>query len=198
MCMKKKKIILITICLFLILILGIGIYCYQNDSIRFKLSYEYINYIEYNNGKKIKISIPWDNGIKYLSEEEILTFLETGTGILYFGYNTCPWCRNSVPILIDAAKQNNIDTIYYADIHQLDISSIREGLYKILADYLEENEEGQKVLAVPDVYFIENGTIIGHHRGTVESYHNPYNGMTEEQKEELTDIYQKWIEEMKS
>ena len=34
------------------------IFClYQNDSIRFKLSYEYINLVEYNNGKKIKITV---------------------------------------------------------------------------------------------------------------------------------------------
>lgn len=191
----KKKIIMISVILILFIILGIVFY--SNDSIRFKISYEYINQVEYNNGKKIKVSIPWDNRVKYLSEKEVLTFLKEKTGILYFGYNTCPWCRNAVPILIDTIKENNIDTIYYADIHKLDISSMKEELFSILDGYLETNEEGEIGLAVPDVYFIKNGKIIGHHLGTVDSYHNPYLGMTEREKQELSDIYQNFIEEMR-
>lgn len=194
----KKKIIIIIVCFLLGLISGIGFYCYQNESIRFKLSYEYINYVEYSNGKKIEVSIPLDNKIKYLSEKELINFLKNGTGVLYFGYNTCPWCRNAVPILIDAIKEKKVDTIYYADIHKLDISSIREELYSLLNLYLEENDEGEKVLAVPDVYFIQNGNIVGEHRGTVDSYHNPYQKMTDSQKEELKTIYKNFIEEMES
>lgn len=189
---------MIIVGLILVFIFGIGFYCYQNENIRFKLSYEYINYMEYSNGKKIKVSIPLDNRIKYISEEELIDLLENGTGILYLGYNTCPWCRNSVPILIDTVRKNKINTIYYVDIHKLDIGSIREELFQILDSYLEENDEGKKVLAVPDVYFLKDGNIIGEHRGTVDSYHNPYQGMTEKQKKELTNIYQNFIEEMKS
>lgn len=193
----KKKILISAAVLTTFLIVGSFI-LYFNDSLRFKLSYEYINYMEYSNGKKIEVSIPIDNKIKYISEKELLDFLEDGTGVLYFGYNTCPWCRNAVPVLIDAVKENDIDTIYYADIHSLNMSSIREELYEILDSYLEENEEGKKVLAVPDVYFLKNGSIVGEHRGTVDSYHNPYKGMTDEEKKELANIYQKFIEEMKS
>ena len=55
--MKKKLIIIGSVLLFLILVV---FFCYQNDNIRFKISYGYINYIEYNNGKKIKVDIPFD------------------------------------------------------------------------------------------------------------------------------------------
>lgn len=193
--MKKRKIIIgsITFLLFLTLI---GIILYQKDSFRFKLSYEYINHMEYNNGKKIKVSIPWNNPIKYISEKEVINFLKEGTGILYFGYNTCPWCRNVIPILIESTKLMEIDTIYYVDIHHLDLSSIREELYQIIDSYLEENEEGKKVLAVPDVYFVKEGKIVGQHRGAVDSYHNPYQEMKEEEKKELLNIYQEYIKEM--
>lgn len=193
--MKKKVFIILTI--FLIL-LGICCFClYQNDEICFKLSYEYINMLEYNNGKKIKVSIPNDNRIKYLNEEEVLSYLKEKTGIFYFGYNSCPWCRNIVPVLIDTVKKNNIDTIYYIDTHKLDLSNIKKELFEILGDNLRLDEDGEKVLAVPDVYFIKDGNIIGHHLGAVDSYHNPYNKMTNKQKEELKDIYQNLIEEMK-
>lgn len=193
----KKKVLISVIVIFVLLILG-GIVLYFNDSFRFKLSYEYINYVEYSNGKKIEISVPLDNRIKYISEDELLNFLEDGTGVLYFGYNTCPWCRNVVPVLIDTVKKNDIDTIYYADPHKLDMDSIRSKLYDILDSYLRENEEGKKVLAVPDVYFIKDGEIIGHHIGTLDSYKNPYKGMSKKQKQELSENYQKFIKEMKS
>ena len=94
-------------------------------------------------------------------------------------------------------KKNNIETIYYADIHKLKLSSIKEELYSKLSQYLHEDNEGEKVLAVPGVYFLVDGEIVCNHTGTVESYHNPYNKMTKEQQEELLDIYDKCIKEMK-
>lgn len=191
----KKKILIITVIIVIISI--VAIITYTDDELHFKISYEYINYIEYNNGKKIKVSIPANNKIKYVSNTELLDILNKQTGIVYFGYNTCPWCRNAVPILIDAIKKNNIETIYYADIHKLKLSSIKEELYLKLSQYLHEDNEGEKVLAVPGVYFLVNGEIVCNHTGTVESYHNPYNKMTNEQQEELLDIYDKCIKEMK-
>lgn len=191
----KKKMICGSIIVLMLLVL-IGVILYQNDSFRFKISYEYINYVEYNNGKKIKVSIPWNNPIKYISEKEVINFFKEGTGILYFGYNTCPWCRNAIPVLIEASQSQEIDTIYYADIHHLNLSSIRKELYQILDSYLEEDEEGNKILAVPDVYFVKEGEILGKHRGTVDSYYNPYQEMKPEEKKELLNIYQEYIKEI--
>lgn len=192
--MKKRKIIIGSI-IFLLFLTLVGIILYQKDSFRFKISYEYINYMEYNNGKKIKVSIPWHNPIQYVSERELIDFLKEGTGILYFGYNTCPWCRNAIPVLIEASQSQGIDKIYYADIHHLNLSSIREELYQIIDSYLEE-EEGKKVLAVPDVYFVKNGQIVGEHRGTVDSYHNPYSPMNQDERKELLQIYKRYIKEI--
>lgn len=191
--MKKKMIVISSIVITLVLL---GMILYHNDSFRFKFSYESINNVEYNNGKKIKVSIPLNNPIKYISEQELIQILKEKTGILYFGYNTCPWCRNVVPILIQSAQKMKVDTIYYADIHRLNLSSIREELYQMLDSYLEEDENGKKVLAVPDVYFIKEGTIIGEHKGVVDSYRNPYEKMDNNQTEELVHIYQTYIKEM--
>lgn len=193
----KKKILISILVIFILLIIG-GIVLYFNDALRFKLSYEYINFVEYSNGKRIEISVPVDNRMKYVSEDELLDLFEDGTGVLYFGYNTCPWCRNAVPVLIDTVKKNDIDTIYYADLHKLDMDSIRSKLYEILDSYLRDDGEGKKVLAVPDVYFIKNGKIIGHHIGTVDSYKNPYDGMSKKQVKELSEIYYELIKEMES
>lgn len=191
----KKRIIIISL---ILLILGIIGFClYQVDSIRFKFSYEYINMMEYGNGKRIKVSVPYDNRIKYLKEDDVLTYLKEKTGVFYFGYNTCPWCRNIVPVLIDTIKENNIDTIYYIDIHKLNLSKVRTELFDFLGDNLRLDENNEKVLAVPDVYFIKDGKIVGHHLGSVDSYINPYKKMTDKQKKELVNIYTNLVREMK-
>ena len=192
--MKKKIFIIGIISLIIILI---GIICYSSDSIRFKVSYEYINIVEYDNGKTIKVDIPVNNGIKYLANDEIIDFFKTGTGIVYFGYNTCPWCRNIIEPLIEVASEENINTIYYVNSKN-DLSKIKKDLYKILDDYLKTDPETlEKRLAVPDVYFIKDGKIMFHHIGTVESYKNPYNRMNNKQIKELKEIYRSGIEVIK-
>lgn len=192
--MKNKIIIIISIIISIVILSSI---VYHNDQLRFKISYEYINYMEYNNGKKIKISVPFDNRIKYISNIELLDVLNNKTGIIYFGYNTCPWCRNVVPILIEAIRINNLETIYYADIHKLRLSDIREELYNKLDSYLSINDEGNKALAVPAVYFVVDGKIVCNYTGVVDSYNNPYEKMSKVQQRELLDIYNNCIEEMK-
>ena len=51
-------------------------------------------------------------------EEEIFDILD-GTGIIYFGFPECPWCRNAVPVLLDAAEEVGIEKIYYIYIDNL-------------------------------------------------------------------------------
>lgn len=192
----KKKIIMVII---IIAVLGmIGFLLYSQDNLKFKISYEYINHVEYANGKKIKVKIPFQNPIVYLNKNEIISFLEKKTGIVYFGYNTCPWCRNIIEPLLEVAKEEKIEHIYYVDIHK-NLKDISKELTKVLDDYLTLDEEtNEKRIAVPDVYFVKEGKIVFHHLGTVESYKNPYLGMNNQQIRELKSIYRKGIEAMNS
>ena len=192
--MKK---VLIIIGIFLVIIICLGCYIYSKDNYRFKIDYELYNRVEYNNGKKIKVKIPTDNKVEYINAKELAYVLEKGTAVIYFGYTSCPWCRNAIPILIDSIKDNDIDTLYYVDIHNVSFGKYKDKIMKILDPYLKENEDGEKVIAVPDVYVVKEGKIIGHHRGTVESFKNPYNGMNSKQKKELKKIYDDMIGEIK-
>lgn len=156
------------------------------DSIKFKTEYEALN----NNS--VVMEIDENNPIKYIEFDEVIDLLNSGTGVLYFGFPGCPWCRNMLPVLFDVAKINNVDTVYYYNP-----SNIRKNgdddykqLTDILNNYLLENEEGVKTLYVPDVYFINNGEIEGHHLSTVDSQTNPFTPLTEEQINELKNIYQ--------
>jgi len=196
--MKKniKKVVIVLGILFLVFMV-LAVIVISNDNLHFKLDYESLNNIPYENGRKIPVSIPLNNNIKYIEGKDVLETLKTKTGIVYFGYNSCPWCRNVIGILIETAKENQIKPIYYVDIHHA-IDDVKEELKEYLDEYLRVDEEtGEKVLAVPDVYFIKNGKIIGHHISTVKSYKNPYKGMNDKQKQELKGIYQDIIKEMK-
>lgn len=190
--MKKKILIISGIILLLIICL---LYCYSRDNIRFKISYEIVNYSEYSNHKKIKVKIPLDNRIKYINESKLLNILKNDTAIIYMGYSSCPWCRNSIPILIDRVKKNNVKTLYYVDVHSVNIEN--KEIYKILDPYLKETDDNKKVIAVPDVYAVKKGKIVAHHRGCVQDYKNPYEEMTDKQKKELENIYDNLIKEIK-
>ena len=192
--MKKKLIIIVSIILLLLLA---GLYCYKKDNIRFKIAYELYNKVELTNGKKIKVSIPIDNNVKYIKEKELIKLLKNGTGVIYMGYPTCPWCRNAIPILLESIKDNNIKTLYYVDTHSVKLGNVEKELIKEIGEYLKEDSDGNKVIAVPDVYVVKKGKIVGHHRSTVDSYKNPYKGMSDKQKKELKKIYDDMIKEIK-
>lgn len=194
----KKKWIFITLASILVIFIIGVIVILTNDELRFKFEYGMINYIPYENGEKIVIDIPFNNGIKYLEGDEIIDTFRNETGIIYLGYSSCPWCRNIIEPLIEVAKENDIDTIYYVNVYHEKFDSIKDELKEILNDYLRVDEEtNQKVFATPDVYFIKDGEIKTHHISTVKSYRNPYRGMNDEQIKELKAIYQAGIEEIK-
>lgn len=109
-----------------------------------------------------------DNVFKYISIEDTISMLKEGTGIIYFGFKSCSWCQAYVPILNEVAKENNIDQIYYYDIKSIRTRNTKEyqEIVSILSDYLENDENGNKRVYVPDVYFVKNGKIQGHNNDT--------------------------------
>lgn len=47
------------------------------------------------------------------TDSDIIAAIDGGyTGYIYFGYPTCPYCRNTVPVLIDELKENGTDEFY--------------------------------------------------------------------------------------
>lgn len=185
--MKKKFIVIGIIIVFILC--AIASYFLLPDSYHFKLEYEFYNNFAYKNGKYIKVSIPWENNIDILKEKEVLSALENKTGIFYFGYPDCPWCRNIIEVLVSVSNELDVP-VYYVDVHKLEDSLT---LISYLSDYLTETADGSKKLYVPDVYFIKDGKIMAHHVSCVESYKNPYLGMNGEQKEELASVYKDGI-----
>jgi len=194
---KKKLMVVIDILLGAILvgIMTFGIYQYlKSDGEKFKAEYEALN------NENVNINISKNNPIKYVTLDEVFDIIQNKTGVIYFGFPGCPWCRNMIPVLFEVAKNNNIDTIYYFNPRNVKKSDNDEynKLKEILNEYLSEDENGQKVLYVPDVYFIKDGKIVGHHLGTVDSQEDPTISLTEEEKNELLDIFNELFEKIRN
>ena len=204
--MNKKVISIITLVLVILIVIT-GLYFLLNketDNTKFKQEYESLN------SKKgyLDIEIPKDNNIKYVSFDELMEVLEDGTGIIYFGFPECPWCRNALPVLLEAAKENEIQNIYYFNAKSIrDEKELKDGKivtnkegtkeYYELVDRLKDNlgvyegleDDSIKRLYFPTVVFVMGGKVVGTHIGTVDSQKDPSKHLTKKQKQELLNIY---------
>lgn len=228
-----KKIILGIIAILLGLASFIGVLAFKkenaktiltDDQVKFKETYEALNgLIREKDGKKIKtISIKDNNPVDILTEDEVIDVLENKTGIIYFGFEDCPWCRTMLPVLLNSLENAGIENLYYLNIKDirstLSLDSKNKvqvdkegtsGYYKILElldEYLttytlttskgKEVKTGEKRLYAPTVVFVKNGKVVGIHEGTVESQTDSYEELTQEQSEELSNIYLNLIEKV--
>ncbi|MBQ4032066.1 MAG: hypothetical protein II625_09960 [Bacilli bacterium] len=91
---------------------GEGIYIQTAEEKKFKEEYESFNGVENNK----TISIMKNNNIKYISMSEAAKILDSGDGVIYFGYASSPYSRNAVPVLLDAMTTNKLKEIYYVNL----------------------------------------------------------------------------------
>lgn len=217
--MKNNTLTKIILLLFIIIVIGIILYFVfeteTKDEVKFKNEYENLNNQKNENGKKyVKVKIPMDNTIEYLTIDETLDFLDNKTGILYFGFPQCPWCRTAIPILIQAAKENETKIYYNNALSIRDEKKLSKGkiiitkkgtkkyykLIKKLDKYLPEYEglkdKSIKRLYFPTVVFVMGGKVVGIHVGTLDSQKNPYKPLDKKQENQLKKIYTKNIEKI--
>lgn len=184
-----------------------------NEEIRFKEEYEKLNgvYNEKTNNYYLNVNILENNNVKYKNVNEIIDILKSGTGVIYFGFPECPWCRNLVPVLVNTLNEYTVPFYYYnaydiRDNKHLDengnIVVDKEGteeyyeLVDVLKDYLGEysglNDSSIKRLYFPTIVFVKEGKILYTHIGTLDSQENPYIELSEEQQNELSNIISKY------
>ena len=228
--MKKKNnniFIFGVLVVITLLVLGLTLYFstkkdkenVSTDAIKFKKEYEKYNNKEAGNGYKYpKVTLDDNNKFVYSNTNEIIETLKNGTGIIYFGFPQCPWCRNSVNVL----NYLNVDKILYLDVLNLrDSYEVKNGslektkepgkgyyeilslLDEVLDDYeLVDNgvayKTGEKRLYVPLVVGVKEGKIVGYHVDTVtlDNDQTPYDLLTKKQQEELKEIYDGIVNEV--
>ena len=111
---------------------------------------------EYSNVSK-------DNAFIYSTGDEIVDVLEHGTGVVFLGFPSCPWCQAYVGYLSEVANEKGLDKIYYYNIEadRTDNTELYQKLVSILTPYLQYDDAGQRRIYVPNVTFVVDGKIIG-------------------------------------
>lgn len=189
----------------------------EGETNKFKQEYESLNDKTNDNGKTyVNVEIPNNNLMVYATIKDLENIFENRkSGVIYFGYPECPWCRNAVPNLIKGIKRTTLDKIYYMNVHDIrstwiyqdgkavmtskgtdDYYKILNWLDAILDIYEVKDSEGntyntnEKRLYVPTVVFVKEGKIVGYHMDTVESQTDPYVPLTNSEQKELQGIYE--------
>lgn len=128
----------------------------KTDSIKF--------HDEYNTTSK-------DNLYEYATYNNIIETIKNKTGIIYLGFPTCTLCKEIVPILDEAAKEKNIDSILYYDFKDIRNNNTAEykKLAELLSSYIIDDEEGNKRITAPTIIFVNKGNIAGIYIGKITS-----------------------------
>jgi len=226
---KKRKVLFLIISAIAIvgIIVG-GIFLFSepkiddnteiSDAVKFKKEYEELNdTIRQSDGAKYNnVSISENNPIKIVDAKGASEVLDKQNAVLYIGAGWCPWCRNAVPVLLDVAKNRDINTIYYLNLDDekslwdvVDGKAVKtkdgskayyellEKLKDELTDYTLTGNKGKKLntgekrIYMPMVIAINDGKVVEKHVGTVEltKDQNKYSALTENQTKELYGIY---------
>lgn len=192
-----------------------------SDAAKFKQEYESLNDTvrESDGATYNSVEISEDNPIVYIDIKEALDLLKSDQAIIYVGANWCPHCRNSVPVLLDVAKQYDLDKVYYLELDDTksqfewqDGQAVKtkdgtEEYYALLGvlaerlnDYTIQDDEGnaqptgEKRIYMPYVIAVKDGQVVGDFVGDVdeadlEEGQTKYDPLTDGQYKKLFNTY---------
>ena len=125
----------------------------------------------------------------------------TFNGIVYLGFEECPWCQAAVPVLNEVLKEHDIQAYYINRNNEVDgnsnyhINNVTDLLGK---EYeLDTDADGMPHVYYPTVLAIKNGKVVGHNVGTVPNHVAYERNMTEEEAQELYNLYDSFIKTLK-
>ena len=193
----------------------------NEDALKFKKEYESLN--GKNNGEHDyrSITIDEDNPFVYQTAEDIVDKMDKEeTFVVYFGFDSCPWCRSVLPTLVKVAKDLNVSKIYYVSIKDIrDTKEIKDGniettkegsegysklidkMSNVLADYTITDSDNNEVSAdekriyAPNVVFVEKGEAKKLTEGISEDQNDGYMELTDDM---INDTYKQFEDVLKS
>ena len=197
----------------------------NEDGLKFKKEYESLNgeVNNYNSKKYMELTIPRDNPIKYVKASDIVKLMEEeSTFVVYFGFKECPSCRSVVEPLMEAAKESEIDVIYYVDVkdirnvYELDENNNpketkkgSEDYYKLLTyfndvlyNYSLYTKDGKEVktemkrIYSPNIISVLDGVPTTLTIAEPKGYKDHYKNMTDKQFKECKNDILKVLEEV--
>ncbi len=141
-----------------------------SDSVKFKEEYK---------------GVSKDNLFVYKTHNEINEMLEKGTGVIYLGFPSCPWCQAYVPYLDEVAKEVGISEIAYFNI--LESRKNNTVAYRktveLLKEFLNTDDEGNSRVYVPEIIVVKDGKILSHNNETSTNQGNDTKAYWTEEKQ---------------
>ena len=154
------------------------------DALAFKAEHEELNGLAHPDVPDAIMKdmyVQENNPFRYAQYDEIIELLEGGTGIIYFGFPICPWCRNLVPVLTDAAIDFGVEDILYRNVLEdrnilnledgqiVEVRAGHPGYYQVLEilgnlapEYRGLEDESIRRIFVPAVVFVKDGAVISY------------------------------------
>ena len=196
----------------------------NKDAIKFKEEYENLNGKTNENSKKKYRTVKIDskNKIVYSNAKEVLKMMEEKKSfVVYFGFDSCPWCRSVVENVSKISKEQDED-IYYVDVKEIrDVYELddenkpeltKEGdknylklikkLDSVLKEYTlttdDDNEVkvGEKRIYAPNIVSIIDGSAKELTTGLSDKQTDGYMNLTDEMKQESYKKIKKIVQEV--
>ena len=194
--MKKKVLIIALLSLLLIPLVG----CKKeqdsrSDALKFKEEYESLNKQKNEEGDLYRvITINEENPIVYTTYEELANKIADDENFLvYFGTSTSEYCRSVVPYLLEQAKTQGIDKIYYVDISKKEESKEQEGTKAISVEdqYYTDvlNKLNQESIDDSTLAVFINGEMAGKTSGVSSRQTKGSEELTKEMKDEMLEKF---------
>ncbi len=135
-----------------------------------------------------------DNLYEYTNYQNVYDLIENGTGVVYLGFPECDSCDVVVDVLNEVAKEKEVEKIYYYDFKEIKENNTDEykELVKLLSDYINQDDNGEKIITAPTVIFINEGTIVGVYTNTINSDEKKI--ITDEEKEKVKSNFSSMID----
>ena len=196
----------------------------NKDAIKFKEEYENLNGKTNENSKKKYRTVKIDskNKIVYSSAKEVLKMMEEKKSfVVYFGFDSCPWCRSVVENVSKISKELDED-IYYVDVKEIrDVYELddenkpeltKEGdknylklikkfdsvlkEYTLTTDDDNEVKVGEKRIYAPNIVSIIDGSAKELTTGLSDKQTDGYMNLTDEMKQESYKKIKKVVQEV--
>lgn len=126
-----------------------------------------------------------------LSPVEVLDKIEDReTGIYYFGYSTCPWCIEIVPILDEILRVKNTQAVVVNTKSESFSEEIRKRFEEMYRKHSKED------IVVPFIVVVDREGNITTHSGTIEEHDARRRKLIDKEKEQLKEKLVRMMEKI--
>lgn len=133
---------------------------------------------------KAEYKIPQKETIKL---KDVPKLMEHGyTGILYIGYESCPYCQEVKPLVYEAKSNYSVNFKYIKlknkNNDRLFTDVDKKNVYQYFHKYMDKNDDGTYTIYSPLVVAVKNGKVLNMHLSTVDGHDASVAKMTDEQR----------------